>query len=224
MNTRRMPSPAMVVSTVALIVALAGTAYAVTAPKNSVKTKSIKNAAVKTSKLADAAVATAKLADGAVTTPKLAEAAVSGGKLADGAVGSAKIANGAVGSEKLADGAVSSDKLASQAVTNTKIVNGAVSSGKIEPTAVTADKFYKATTVNNNFPEIAGNSCSTVQPTGYEDLIATDRIIVTYPDGLNAPLIVRATTGGADLLLTMCNVSAVAADPPTLPYRILVVR
>jgi hypothetical protein len=89
---RRVPSPALVVSVVALIVALGGTSYAAfTLPKNSVGTKQLKNGAVTNGKLAANAVGTAKIKNGAVTN----------GKLAANAVGTAKIKNGAVTGAKM---------------------------------------------------------------------------------------------------------------------------
>ncbi len=66
------PSPAMVIAVIALIVALAGTAYAGSKigskqlKKNAVSTKKIKNNAVTSAKIANNAVTGAKLANGAV--------------------------------------------------------------------------------------------------------------------------------------------------------------
>jgi hypothetical protein len=55
---------ANLIATLALFLALGGAAYAVkAAPKNSVKTKSIKNSAVTTDKIANSAVTLAKLGD-----------------------------------------------------------------------------------------------------------------------------------------------------------------
>src|SRR5437763_15100003 len=61
------PSPALVVATVALVVAMAGTGYAAF----KVGTKNIKNGAVTTKKLHNGAVTTKKIQDGAVTGAKL---------------------------------------------------------------------------------------------------------------------------------------------------------
>jgi hypothetical protein len=61
------PSPGMLVAVVAVILALAGGAYAAT----KIGPKQIKPNAVRTSKIQDGAVTTTKLADGAVTSPKL---------------------------------------------------------------------------------------------------------------------------------------------------------
>jgi hypothetical protein len=58
----RKPTPALVVSTVALVVALGGTSYAAfTLPANSVGSKQLKNSAVTTKKLQDGAVTGAKV-------------------------------------------------------------------------------------------------------------------------------------------------------------------
>jgi hypothetical protein len=74
MLSRRMraPSPAMVVSLIALFVALGGTAYATTSlPKNSVGTKQLKKNAVTGQKIKQNAVVTAKIKNGAVTAAKI---------------------------------------------------------------------------------------------------------------------------------------------------------
>lgn len=68
----RRPSPALVVSFVALLVALGGTSYAAfSLPKDSVGTKQIKNGAVTNSKLKSGAVTTGKIKNGTVTKSKL---------------------------------------------------------------------------------------------------------------------------------------------------------
>ena len=79
----RIPKPGTIIAVIALVLALGGTALAVTkAPKNSVVSKSIKNGQVKKK----------DLANGAVTAEKVADGAVNGAKLADGSVGGADLA------------------------------------------------------------------------------------------------------------------------------------
>lgn len=63
----RLPSPAMAVAVIALVVGLAGSAYAV----KKIDAHGLAKNAVKTKKIADGAVTTPKIADSAVTTPKL---------------------------------------------------------------------------------------------------------------------------------------------------------
>lgn len=64
----RRPSPALVISCVALTVALGGTSYATVlqVPKNSVGTAQLKSSAVTTKKLASSAVTTAKVLNGSL--------------------------------------------------------------------------------------------------------------------------------------------------------------
>jgi hypothetical protein len=63
----RRPSAALVISTVALIVALGGTSYAAfTLPKNSVGTKQIRKSAVTGKKIAKNAVTSVKVKDGSL--------------------------------------------------------------------------------------------------------------------------------------------------------------
>jgi hypothetical protein len=89
-SSSRLPSPAFVLATIALLVALAGSAIALPGKnsvdkndiqKNAVRSKAIKNGQVKAADIADGAVGTGKLADGAVTAGKLAAGAVSASQL-----------------------------------------------------------------------------------------------------------------------------------------------
>ena len=68
----RLPTPALVVSCVALIVALGGTSYAAfSVPNGSVGTSALRNKAVTNAKLGPLSVGTAKLRDGSVTAGKI---------------------------------------------------------------------------------------------------------------------------------------------------------
>ncbi len=68
----RAPSPALVVSFVALIVALGGTSYAaISMPNNSVGTKQLKDRAVTNAKLGPNSVGAAKIRNGSVTASKI---------------------------------------------------------------------------------------------------------------------------------------------------------
>lgn len=223
-SRRRLPSPALVVAMIALMVALGGSALAVSAAKNSVTTKSIKNNAVKTKKLANGAVKETKLADGAVTTAKVADAAITTGKVANAAVTTDKLADGSVTTPKLADDAVNSAKIASGSVGNTDLGTESVSVGKIEQGAIQASRFFQASTFTNNFPSVGANDCTTVQPTGFEQLQATDRVIVNAPSTIAAPLMIRAAADNGGILFTLCNISGASIDPPSLGYKVLIIR
>ena len=110
-----LPTPATVIATVAVVVALTGTAYAAT-------------------------VGTQDIEDGAVTTPKLAPAAVKGAKIAAGAVHAIAIAQDAVGSAEIAAGAVGASEIATGAVSSSELAGGSVDSSKIGTEAVRASE------------------------------------------------------------------------------------
>ncbi len=141
---RRRPSPAFVLASIALLVALGGTSVAAvqaTVPKNGVGSAQLKENAVTSAKIKNAAVTSAKLASNAVTSAKLANNAVTSAKLASNAVTSAKIAAGAVTSGKLGDGAVTTASIANDAVTNAKIANNAITSAQVQNGSLVAADF-----------------------------------------------------------------------------------
>ncbi len=81
--TKHHPSPAMVVALIALVIAIAGSAYAaIQLPANSVGTKQIKNKAVTTAKLGDGAVTSGKLAVGSVGSKQIADKSIQATDLA----------------------------------------------------------------------------------------------------------------------------------------------
>ena len=78
MNKRRWraPSPALVISLIALFVALGGTTYAATSlPRNSVGTKQLKRNAVTSSKIKKGAVTASKINTNGLTAPNAVHAA-----------------------------------------------------------------------------------------------------------------------------------------------------
>ena len=115
----RLPSPALVVACLALLLALGGIGGAAVTqapPKNS--------------------VGTAQLKSNAVTTPKLKNNAVAAAKIASNAVVAAKIASNAVSSAKIAAGAVTADKVAADAVTTEKVQDGSITAADLAPGVV----------------------------------------------------------------------------------------
>src|SRR5690242_20157178 len=107
----RRPSPALVLSIIALVVALGGTSYAAfSVPKNSVGTKQLKNASVTNHKLAKGAVGHQKLAANSVGTSNIQNGAVTSAKLGPGAVVNASLGVNSVTSGNIADGSVTTPK------------------------------------------------------------------------------------------------------------------
>ena len=137
-KSSKRPSPATLLAVAALVLAMAGGAYAATKiqtsdiAKSAVTTKKIAKGAVKGKRIADNGVATAKIADAAVTSAKLADSAAATAKIADAAVTSGKLADSAVTTAKIANAAVTSAKLADSAVTETKLADGSVANAKLQ--------------------------------------------------------------------------------------------
>jgi hypothetical protein len=93
----RRPSPALVISLIALFVSVSGVAWAAA----TIGTSDIKNGAVTKKKLHKNAVSTNKIVNNAVSTSKIADDAVNGAKIAGGSVGGGDLVSGAVGPDQL---------------------------------------------------------------------------------------------------------------------------
>lgn len=106
------PSPALVISCLALFMVLAGgTALAAGIAKNSVRSAQI----------ADGTVRTVDLHDGSVTTPKIGTAAVGNEQLAEDAVTSSKVAPDSLTAQDLAASSVTSSEVADQSLTGADV-------------------------------------------------------------------------------------------------------
>lgn len=159
------PSPALIVATIALVAALAGSAVALpgknTIDKNDLKKGSVTSKALKAGAVGSAAIADGQvgaadiapgvipkvdvtIADGSITTAKLADGAVSAAKIAAGGVSSAAIAAGAVDSAAIADGAVDSAAIADGAVGAAAIAGDAVDSASIADGTVGASDLTRS--------------------------------------------------------------------------------
>jgi hypothetical protein len=154
LSNLRKPSPALIISIIALIVALAGTATAVSTKitssqiaKNAITSKKIKKNAVTSPKIKDGEVKTEDIGLNAVTSDRIGDAQVATGDLAELAVTTGKIAGQGVTAAKIADLAVTTGKLAASAVTSGKIADAAVSTAKIADGSVTGPKLASISTV-----------------------------------------------------------------------------
>ena len=98
----RRPSASLVVSFIALAIAISGTAVALPG-KNKVETNDIEKRAVTSKKIGNKAVTTKKLQNLAVTSAKLAGNSVDGGKVAPGSLTGEDIADNSIGDGKLSE-------------------------------------------------------------------------------------------------------------------------
>jgi hypothetical protein len=132
----RLPSPAMGVALIALLVALSGTTYAAVR----IGTKQIKNNAITSPKIRNGQVRSVDLSRNSVNTAKILASAVTGLQIRDASVGNADLGNDSVTGGKVRGGAIGNSDLANDAVTSSKVRASAVGNSELAPDAVTATK------------------------------------------------------------------------------------
>lgn len=121
------PSPAMIVSCLALCLALAGTAVA--APGLAVRSAQIVNGTIRS----------ADLGTDSVRSPKIADATVSAADLGTDSVGGDEVAKDAIGADEIAKDAVTAEEIAKDAVGNEELAADAVGSGEVADQSLTQD-------------------------------------------------------------------------------------
>jgi hypothetical protein len=136
---------ANVIASLALFVALGGSAIAAGLAKNSVGPTQLKKGAVQASKLAKQAVTSGKIAPKAVTAGKLGPNAVLPGNLGPGLISTDKIAASAVTAEKIKNNVVTTNKITNAAVTSQKLATAGVATANLAEGAVTGAKIAKET-------------------------------------------------------------------------------
>lgn len=154
------PSPALVLSCVALFLALTGSAFAVGVAKNSVRSKHIANGTVSTVDLRRNAVKPAKLAPDAVRERHLAKDSVGSDQVIDEALTDQDLGPDAVGESEIQPDAVGESEIQANAVGAAEIQANAVDSSELAPAAVRAGDLAPLVTASNNAPIKAGGNAS----------------------------------------------------------------
>lgn len=150
-KTRRFrPSPALIISCLALFMALSGSALAVGLAKNSVRSAQIVDGTVRTVDIKDAAVSGTKIAPNAVGPDQIAENAVSSVKVAPDSLGAQDLAPASVTSSEVADQSLSADDLGPNSVGSSEIQAGAIRASELGPII----------TASNSTPVAAGANAS----------------------------------------------------------------
>jgi hypothetical protein len=128
------PSPALVISCVALCFAIVGTAVA--APKLAVRSAQIVNGTVRTVDLRDNAVQSAKVADASITADDLATDSVGSDEIAKDAVKADEIAENAVASPEVALDSLTAGDLAAASVTSSEVADQSLTQDDLGPNSV----------------------------------------------------------------------------------------
>ncbi|MDX6624191.1 MAG: hypothetical protein QOE75_2123 [Solirubrobacterales bacterium] len=134
-------SPAMILSIVALFVALGGSAYAVGIGKNTVRSPQIVDGSVRTVDVRDNAVNAAKVAPDAIGNEELAENSVTSQQVVDetltnqdlgaASVTSSEITDGSVGSADVSDNSLTAADLGANSVGSSELQTGSVRAAEL---------------------------------------------------------------------------------------------
>lgn len=145
------PSPALIISCVALFLALSGSALAVGIAKNSVRSPQI----------ADGSVRTVDLRDNAVNPQKIAADAVGSEEIAENAVESPEVAPESLTSQDLGTASVTSSEIADEALTSEDLGPNSVGSSELQAGAVRASELGPILQVSGSAPIKGGGNAST---------------------------------------------------------------
>jgi hypothetical protein len=152
---------ANVIASLALFVALGGSALAAGLAKNSVGPNQLKKGAVTAAKIKKQAVTSGKIAPNAITPGKIGPNGVLPGNLGAGIISTDKIAASAVTAEKIKNNVVTTNKITNAAVTSQKIATSGVGTTNLAEGAVTGAKIAKETITAE---KLAKGTLGTVEP------------------------------------------------------------
>jgi hypothetical protein len=194
---RSLPRPtyANIASTLALIIALGGTGYAVT----TIGTDQLRNGAVTSPKIRDAAVTVPKIKDGSVVTGKLGVNAVTGPKIKDASITSQDLAPGAVTSTQLAPGSLRADLFATG---QTPGVNPAKIGLQVRTLSIPAGQSESKVIDCPEGTNVISGGYMAPEPVTAGDLSTVPVVTASYPQPPSTPRgytawVVRAATGNA---------------------------
>lgn len=175
------PSPAIVISCLALFLAFTGSALAV--GKNTVRSAQI----------VDSTIRTVDLRDNAISSPKIADATVTATDLGTDSVGSDEIAKDAVNSDEIAKDAVKTDEIADNAVASPEVAPDSLSAGDLAANSVGSSEVADQSLTQ---ADLATNSVGETEVAA--DAISADEL-TTVTVRTNATTINNGDTGGVSV-------------------------
>jgi hypothetical protein len=155
------PSPALVISCVALFLAMAGSAFAVGVAKNSVRSAQIVDGTVRAVDVRDNAVNAAKIAPDAVGSEEIAENAVSSPEVAQDSLTAGDLGNASVASPEVVDQSLTSTDVANQSLTSDDLGPNSVGSSELQTGAIRASELGAIVQVSNSTAIKGGGNAST---------------------------------------------------------------
>ncbi|MBK5220850.1 MAG: hypothetical protein JJE35_13890 [Thermoleophilia bacterium] len=154
------PSPAMIISCVAMFMALTGSAFAVGIAKNSVRSAQIVDGTVRTIDVRDNAVNAAKIATDAVGTDEIAENAVASPEVAQDSLTNQDLGAASVTSSEVADGSLGSADIADQSLTANDLAADSVGPSELQADSVRSAELATIVQVASSAPIKGGDNAS----------------------------------------------------------------
>jgi hypothetical protein len=148
------PSPAIVISCLALFLALTGSALAVS--KVSVGSRQIVNGSVRTVDLRDNAVQSPKIADATVTADDLGTDSVGSDEIAENAVASPEVAPDSLTAGDLGTASVASSEVTDQSLSANDLGADSVGSSEVQAGAIRSSELGPIIQVSDSTPIAAG--------------------------------------------------------------------
>jgi len=215
MDSTRRPSPSLLISIVAVFIALSGSAVALSG-KNRVDHNDLQKHVVHRGKIHNQAVNSAKVQDDSLGAVDLAADSVGSSEIQTNGVTAAEINMGAVGPSEITANGVGSAEIQAAAVDTSELANGAVTVAKLN--AVTG-------VIGVNFPSVGAGDCETVTPVA-TGVTTTDNLIVTPNDDFTSFLTWNARQGTVDnvIFLSACNPTDSPIDEPLTNFRYLAIH
>lgn len=127
------PSPALVISCVALFLALTGSALAVGVAKNSIRSAQIVDGTVRTVDLRDNAVKAQKIAPDSVGSEEIAENAVESPEVAPDSLTDQDLGTASVTASEVADQSLAANDLGPNSVGSSELQTGSVRASELGP-------------------------------------------------------------------------------------------
>ncbi len=225
---RKRPSPALIVSLLALFVALGGPAHA----GKLIGSKDVKDGSLQARDLSRSArKALKQTPDGSVTTRQLAPGSVLSGTIADETIAAADLAPGSVGADEILDNAVGQAEIRNNGVGAAELADNSIDGGElIDGGLLARDVGRFAGTLIVDFSSLPAGACqaasvtNTPMDTANAD-ISTDLIALspaaTWPTTLTYGAKSSAITD--QFLIYACNPGdGSAVDPPPTTFRYIV--
>jgi hypothetical protein len=199
-------------STIAVFLALGGTAYAVA----TIDSADIVNNSVQSVDLQNGGVLNADIRDSSINTAKIADGSVRAADLGNGSVGPLKIQNNAVNTVHIAPDTVEAADIAPDGVRSSEVDDasllirdmGYTGSQSVDLASIPAQSCTNLNFVPSGGPSSAGTYLWQIYPS-----LNAGNIVVTPRANINFPTIVSSIT------FVACNPTAAAIDPPEGSWR-----